>query len=156
MREILFRGKTKDTNWWIEGYYAIESNHACFRGELKHTHFIFKDEFMDWGIGGLVQYEVIPETVGQYTGLTDKNGKKIFEGDIVKVQDDVYGSPFCDGITGQVVYDETAFFIKPHNHMESQWLFNECAVYEIIGNIHDNPELLKGGESNVKTNLYSF
>ena len=88
-------------------------------------------------------YEVTKETVGQYTGLNDKNGKRIFEGDIVKAQDEILGSPFCDGMNGKVVYDEAAYFIELKDPMNSQWLYDECAVYEVIGNVHDNPELLE-------------
>lgn len=135
MREILFRAKD----------YSGVINHSWCLGSLditqkEHPIIIYPDRF-----GNKCKIFVDPKTVGQYTGLTDKNGKKIFEGDIVKAQDDIFGSPFCNGITGKVVYEETAFFIEPKDPMESQWLFNECAVYEIIGNIHDNPELLKGG-----------
>ena len=135
MREILFRGKGTHghkTGKWVYGNYAKD-----FWGKDRGGFSI-----LPFG-GGC--YEVDPETIGQFTGLTDKNGTKIFEGDIVKVQDDVFGSPFCNGITGKVVYDEAAFFIEPKDPMETQWLFNECAVYEVIGNIHDNPEML-GGE----------
>ena len=121
MREILFRGKRIDIGAWTYGDYTkyAFTEKPCICDE-EH-----------WA-------EIDPSTIGQYTGLTDKNGKKIFEGDIVKAQDDIYGSPFCDGITGQIVYAEAAFFIEPKDPIESQWLFNECAVYEIIGNIHDN------------------
>lgn len=125
MREILFRGKSRNTGKWYQGDLVT----------VAHKRFIDDD---------VVKERVTPETVGQYTGLTDKNGTKIFEGDIVKVQDDIWGSPFCDGITGKIVYDECAFFIEPENPMNSQWLYNECAEYEVIGNIHDNPELMKG------------
>jgi uncharacterized phage protein (TIGR01671 family) len=139
MRKILFRAKTKDTQWWIEGHYAIESNHACFENELKHTHFIFKDEFMDWGIGGLVQYEVIPETVGQFTGLIDKNGKGIFEGDIVKHYHD---KKFPESYSkGYIFWDEEYLRWKRTSENVNCCIANDC-IYEVIGNIHDNPELL--------------
>ena len=138
MREILFRGQPKKGEWIYGAYYHQKE----FYGDKTDFHYIIEscDQLED----NMMNFSgVIPETIGQYTGLTDKNGTKIFEGDIVKVQDDIFGSPFCNGITGKVVYAETAFFIEPKNPMESQWLYNECAVYEVIGNIHDNPELLK-------------
>ena len=139
MQEILFRGKTLDDEW-VEGAYYHQTE---FYGDSFDGHNIITttDELEDNMMNVCL---VIPETIGQYTGLTDKNGTKIFEGDIVKAQDDLFGSPFCNGITGKVVYEETAFFIEPQDPMETQWLFNECAVYEVIGNIHDNPELLGG------------
>lgn len=92
--------------------------------------------------------EVIPESVSEFTGITDKNGNKIFEGDIVKVESQLFGSPFWVGKVGKVVYEECSYFIEPKNPMESEYLFaDECADFEIIGNIHDNPELLKEGEA---------
>lgn len=145
MREILFRGKRADNGEWIYGYYIKATHHWHNHG--IHEGWIVTDTIQNGGwcnVRG--KYAVIPETIGQYTGLTDENGTKIFEGDIVKVQDDIWGSPFCDGIMGKIVYDECAFFIEPENPMNSQWLFNECAEYEVIGNIHDNLELMKGGE----------
>lgn len=133
MREFLFRGQSIDRRKWYEG--------DLYQTRLKSVFYInYYTEH-----GDRMAVEVDPETVGQYTGLTDKNGTKIFEGDIAKAQDDIFSSPFCNGIIGKVVYEETAFFIEPQDPMETQWLFNECAVYEVIGNIHDNPELLKGG-----------
>lgn len=131
MREILFRGKRIDNSEWVFGDLRHDYDHAprCISDYCGAN-------------------PVDPNTVGQYTGLTDTNGKKVFEGDIVTAQDDIIGSPFCDGITGKIIYDEAAFFIMPKDPMETQWLFDECAVYEVIGNIHDNPELLKGGAEN--------
>lgn len=144
-RHILFRAKRKDNGEWVYGYYATQSNHACFQSELKYTSFILKDEFMDWGLGGLAEYEVIPESVGQFTGLTDKKGKKIFEGDIVRYEtidrngyDGIYKVVFEDrngcGYFGIAYCDiETCCFCYsvPASQME------------VIGNIYDNLELLR-------------
>ena len=138
MREILFRGKT-ESGEWVEGFYC-----PCCFGYFPCLSAIIDKQEMESGCWR--PEKVIPETVGEFTGLYDKNGKRIFEGDIVKAQDDVFGSPLCYGIVGKIVYDECAFFIEPSNPMDSQWLYDECAVYEILGNIHDNPELLKGGD----------
>lgn len=141
MREILFRGKQKDNNEWIEGYYAVQSNHACFAHELKYTHFIFKDIFLDFNLGGLQEFEVIPETVGQYTGLTDKNGKKIFEGDILK-----YINEDDDPHYITVVFDECAFLIDDQGITDCDLLTSYTSLgLEVVGNVFDNPDLLKAG-----------
>ena len=139
MREILFRGKANSEireGEWVYGSLLAESANTF--------PIIARDYDNDEDWISVIEWDTVePQTVGQFTGLTDKNGKKIFEGDIVKAQDEIFGSPFCDGITGKIVYAESAYFIEPRNPIESQWLFNECAVYEVIGNIHDNPELLE-------------
>lgn len=137
MREILLillRGKRADNGEWIEGYYAKQSNHACFAHELKYQHFIFKDVCLDFNLGGLQEFEIIPETVGQYTCLTDKNGVRIFEGDIVRYEDDI----------GYVIYngDAARFLVDSPNRYISM---DYSSDFEVIGNIHDNPELLEGG-----------
>ena len=133
MREILFRGKRTINGDWVYGDFV----HGNERKSLRDSIFVYDSETQSFN-----DYEINPSTLGQYTGLTDKNGKWIFEGDIVKAQDEILGSPFCDGMTGKVVYDEAAYFIELKDPMNSQWLYDECAVYEVIGNIHDNPELL--------------
>ena len=139
MREILFRGKRTDNGEWIEGYYAKQSNHACFAHELKYQHFIFKDVCLDFNLGGLQEFEIIPETVGQFTGLTDKNGVKIFEGDIVT------GYFNHEKIVGYIFYGGDAQFFIQRNGIYGIGLDNSDCWLEVIGNIHDNPELLEGG-----------
>ena len=135
MREILFRGKTEKGEW-VYGDLMIGADGApAIYERLTGAGYVCR-----------AGRRVLPESVGQYTGLTDGSGKRIFEGDIVKAQDDVFGSPFEHGIIGKIVYDECAFFIEPKNPMDSQWMYDECAVYEVIGNIHDNPEILKGAD----------
>lgn len=122
MREILFRGKSRDNGKWYEGDL----------GTVAHKRFI--DD-------GRVNDRVIPETVGQFTGLTDKNGKRIFEGDIVTGL-----FLFGRSVKAVVTFQDGAFGlewyrgdIKTFNAFTSI-----CNVeYEVIGNIHDNPDLLE-------------
>lgn len=137
MREFLFRGKRIDNGEWIEGYYAMQSNHACFASALRYQYFIFKDVCTDFDLGGLQRFEVNPETVGQYTGLTDKNGKKIFEGDIVEVnRKEAYGKVEFDK-------DDAAFTVVcdsvQYSFVDHLW----GTDVEVVGNIYDNPELLE-------------
>ena len=148
MREILFRGKRIDNGEWIEGYYAIQSNHACFASQLKYQHFIFKDVCLDFNLGGLQEFYVDPSTVGQYIGLTDKNGKKIFDGDIVRHHNDNPDSGIEE--KGVVFWDEkycgwrrTSNGAFHHGIVDTYRLSPDC-LYEVIGNIHDNPEMMKG------------
>lgn len=137
MREILFRGKRKDNGEWVCGYYACQSNHSCIN--RKFCHFILKDECLDIGLGGLEYYEVIPETVGQYTGLPDKDGKRIFEGDIIK-------SSIDDEIKGTIIFDEYSRFMINVLYDGSFYLLGHVNDgVEVIGNIYDNPKSLKGG-----------
>ena len=136
MREILYRGKRVDTGEWIYGYYVKQSKHACFASGLKCQHFIYKDVFLDF------KFDVIPETVGQYTGLTDKNGKKVFEGDIVK-----WDYPCNSEHFYQVKYDTgCACFTtsRIHNIDVIDCIFdNDGNHCEVIGNIHDNPRFVE-------------
>lgn len=130
MREILFRGKRKEDGVWIYGNYAVTDNN-------EKQHFIFKNK----------TFEVDPETVGQYTGITDDNGKKIFEGDILGVTNDdpdydyitkVYFecNTLCVDVEGQDYnYTSIGFAVDIWN--------DECDRVEVIGNIYDNPELLE-------------
>ena len=122
MRQIIFRGKRVDNNEWAEGY--------LFK--------IWNRTFLLWGMTGDVpnMVEVKPETVGQYTGLTDKNGKKIFEGDIVNVTTGIYGyKSTYHSVTQTVRYEADsgiAVFLPFDN--------SDMVEVEIIGNIYDNKE----------------
>jgi uncharacterized phage protein (TIGR01671 family) len=124
MREILFRGKRKGNDNWIDGGFCEYRN---FSGEDVYN--IIHNGYSN---------EVIPETVGQYTGLTDKNGKKIFEGDICKHRSNYSG----EYIITVVTYTDGQFLSMADNNSG----FNLSDKFEVIGNIHDNPELLGGGE----------
>ncbi len=134
MREILFRGKTF-TGEWVEGVYYKQEE---FYGDSEDASVIITSkETLDYD-QALYFSEVIPETVGQYTGLYDKNGKKIFEGDIVKADNWLHS--YMKIYT--IVFEDGGFFAKYKD--EDGWNFDHLANIEVIGNIHDNPELLKG------------
>ena len=143
MREILFRGKRADNGEWVEGFYSAEE----YNLNTHSIEYIPRIQLL----GKCVSLGVIPETVGQYTGLTDKNGKKIFEGDIVHVlgNQDVsdlksvnYNAliAFLDG--GFCAIDGTIEEHAVRRYAPARMDFD----LEVIGNIHDNPELLEGGE----------
>lgn len=133
-REILFRGKRIDNGEWFEGSYWLS------RSAVRETTHITD------GYGNL--FCVIPETVGQFTGLTDKNGVKIFEGDIVTVEnpnisDDEYGIVKFDDDSAMFIVEFDTFTVDFGNNIDG----NQC---EIIGNIFDNSEFLKGEDENEK------
>lgn len=180
MREILFRGKREDNSEWVEGVPFFEDK----RGYMIHDLFIC-DEYLCTGADNT---EILPATVGQYTGLTDKNGKKIFEGDIVKGKhnwhnwnhsfgqgsfendEEVFFAQKIRGAYGKYKCEENIMFKKDRyfyyrNYAVEYYANNggyrvrnggqfhaltQTYIYnrdlEVIGNIHDNPELLKGGE----------
>ena len=140
MREILFRGKTnyegKDTEWVYGG--LLPESASTFPIIVRDY-----DNDEEW-IGILDWATVDPETVGQYTGLTDKNGKKIFEGDIIKHHRRLWGEDISDiGVVfwnaGTCQYRRTS----SQNGETPQVWQSTTEQYEVIGNIHDNPELLK-------------
>lgn len=134
MREILFRGKQKYNNEWIYGSLV----------RLGKESFSDPDRYgiTDKGIPivnmdvcyNLKVDEVIPETVGQYTGMSDNNGKPIFEGDILKLG---------TGKTRFVFYGISSFRHTIYNGYAKEFDFKDRG-YQVIGNIFDNTELLRG------------
>ena len=162
-REILFRGKSIQNGKWLHGNIQIP--------EAPY------DEYFMWDNGW--QMQVDANTVGQYTGLKDKNGKEIFEGDILQVSEyennlmrefndetDCFDMFTLEEITGElrqsytspVTWEEGTFCISTkgdwlhHNDMFLAVLFGDMKrsspifIFEVIGNIHDNQEMLKGGK----------
>ena len=141
MRDILFRGKRLDNGVWIEGFF-VEKKYPLRESDVCSAFILAQhgDSF--------VWYPVDPSTVCQYTGLLDKNGTRIFEGDIVSTdikrpylivefRDGCFMFNCNDG--GEDYYDIMLPIIK-----DPQTVYN---YGEVIGNIHDNPELLEGGAS---------
>ena len=140
MREILFRGKTRKNGQKV--YIGT--------GEKVPGHWVYGGIFPGTGdysiiYGGetekdLEKHVVYSETVGQYTGLKDKNGKKVFEGDIVrKTNKGRHPEIFIANIR-TCFYTIEEVYYSPFEH------FTESCEYEIIGNMHDNPELLEGAK----------
>lgn len=143
MREILFRGQTRRYGEKVR-----------LNGEKIKSNWVYGGIFPQNGDGDFAiiyqqeptieKYPVYADTVGQYTGLTDKNGTKIFEGDIVKYGDTVHN----------VVFEQrngTAYFGLVYSTLEtlSFGYYQDLKQIEVIGNIYDNPELV-GGEENDK------
>ena len=136
-----FRGKRIDNKAWVYGaYYQHEKVTLCPLGvteeDIKDNelHLIINGGFSDWNLpAGLNCYEVIPETVGQFTRLNDKNGKEIWQGDI--------GWDDHQECYGVVKFDEGKFIYQWENICEDLWEAKHDI--EIISTIHDNPELLE-------------
>ena len=126
MREIEFRGKRTDNGEWVYGYYYVNT--------------WWKNARIQCNVNGAYQWNVIPETVGQYTGLKDKDGKKIFEGDIIRHGDFNHKpAPYIE--IGYIEYKNGGFCILPMDD------FAWCEIdLEVIGNVYDNPELLEASE----------
>lgn len=128
MREILFRGKRTDNGTWTCGYLFC----------------IWERAYLCWGTTNNVpnMKEVIPETVCQFTGLYDKNGRKIFEGDIVKGKvHELNGYRVRKGV---IEYHDTGFIMNLKPNSDSGYdQKNVPFEREVIGNVFDNPELLE-------------
>lgn len=144
MREILFRGKAINRN---KGYHRTNYKNGDWVYGLVTN--LYDDDFPNVpaemrntdGVSGI---EVDYKTIGQYTGLTDKNGKRIFEGDIVKHHNQNPIKEFSIDIGSVFYYSKTCRFLRTSKLFPDECLeINSICEYEVIGNIHDNPELMK-------------
>ncbi|EJE1215417.1 hypothetical protein M4H13_002065 [Listeria monocytogenes] len=141
MREIEFRARVKRSlqleqikNGWIHG--GIFENKIISRNTNEGSICA----------GFCSEVEIMPETVGQFTGLTDKNGKKIFEGDIVEIIEiDAFGNLDWNRLKGKVMFSEGAWLVTDNRSFAIP-LWSEINEIEVIGNIHENPELLEVAE----------
>lgn len=169
MREILFRGKRLNNGEWVKGFLVKDTE---FYGNPDCHDYIVNHKHPSGCFGSDVYFEVDPATVGQYTGLQDKDGKKIFEGDIVKCEHSFFEmttkrfeeKKIRKSYGKEVIEVELGGFrcfywrnyvvsfhdgrIKLQNgsdcHCGVKWSYIYNHKIEVIGNIHDNPELLEG------------
>lgn len=137
MREILFRGKRLDNGEWVYGNFCMDALEQT-RGLCGLDGFIRR---YNTDTKRMEMYEVDRETVGQYTGLVDKNGRRIFDGDIVKSIETKE--------TGVVQFfpEHSAFMVWCKFSNEVGFLYECTSIAEVIGNVHDNKSLLNNQEA---------
>ena len=168
MREIKFRAREKETGKWIYGFYVKHQTHTPNPIRPKdspiekpeYQHLILRSGFSDWNMPKpLDMHEVEEETVGEFTGLKDKSGKEIFEGDIVKADKqwlssedrdigvvkygaipDVFDG--CCGFQGLTGFFTDTYQINRITKTSKHHLNDHGEVYSVIGNIYETPELL--------------
>ena len=155
MREILFRGKRIDNGEWTYGYY-VEAKHRWHKYGI-HKEWIVCSAAANGGWFALHEKHAVKDsTVGEYTGMTDKNGKKIFEGDICLVKSPrgtysytmrvAWDSSFFNGWVGSMYATDEESTRYCEQAQFEQFTDYEAKCCEVIGNAYDNPELLE--ESN--------
>lgn len=158
MREILFRGKTEKGEWLYWDMFARATKNIDNTQSLNYdTYVVFYDDeqtptfVIKREIGGFEYLDILPETIGQFTGLTDKNGQKVFEGDIVHYLYEP-GEGYWNSDQHSVIeWESTGFYMRGiigtnKYACYSGWLIStphsDGKCFEVIGNIHDNKELL--------------
>nr|DAM72358.1 MAG TPA: YopX protein [Caudoviricetes sp.] len=149
MREILFKAKRVENGEWIEGYYyKVQETVYCFEEDYEKNpvpihHFIIFTRMTDWELQMQVyQTEIIPETLCQFTGLCDKNGKKIWENDILMAHlDESYPE---DAAYETVEWNVAGWVAHETGSTDREYIDKfDLEHYEVVGNTFDNPELLQ-------------
>lgn len=138
----IFRGKRLDNEAWVYGYYFVTPITAEFDVKPENGAFFASGDepIRHCVVEDMVAFEVAPATVGQYTGMKDKNGKKIFEGDIMSLV-----TEFGDTIIREIRFIDGAFCVIGEQEDDLHglsWAVEMCDGI-VGGNIHDNPDLLK-------------
>lgn len=138
MREILFRGKCRYNGEWVEGHYV-----KALDMYGREIHVIFESTatfYSDGETSGFILVD--PETICQYTGLIDKNGKKIWEGDILEGHLD---DEFPEDVTRKkVIWHESGWKTEEPGCVDKEYLDEfDAENFEVVGNVFDNPELLE-------------
>lgn len=143
MRDYLFRGKRSYEHWrnedpWVYGSLIQAKDYCCILNPDDENDMDYP--YLDGDLGTIdgSAIPVIPETVGQFTGIIDKNGTRIFEGDIIKTIEGAFPVVCRSGAVW--LYDE---LLLSNDHLDFLGSYIPNAI-EVIGNIHDNPELLRG------------
>lgn len=130
MIEIISRSKNRRSGRWVEGYYVYRGAEYGAKGVKRH-YILTHDG------SGFVWNDVFAETIGRFTNLLDVAGKRIFEGDIVRAveSDD-------KDLVGKIEYNCLGWVVNGTNWADSLYMANQHHRLSVIGNIHDNPELL--------------
>lgn len=140
-REIKFRGKRKYNGEWVYGDLRQENSGRKVIMTNLSTWGDNPDDVEPYG-----EYITVdPNTIGQYTGLKDKNGKEIYEGDIVKTPllDPIFGDILADAWCNALIRFNQGSFVVSYYNSHNIYLQDLCDKIELLGNIHDNPELLE-------------
>lgn len=137
MRDIKYRGKRADNGEWVCGFYYSECN----------CHYIIENRQIKSMSHRNITYLAIPETVGESLGRMDKNGVEVFEGDILKCMLGIGHVMYAEDLTGFiVVYKKTEYEKYSKDVTVASRFFSIDGGCEVIGNIHDNPELINQGQ----------